>query len=112
MDGARVKKTEEIFRVAVELAVDNRESFLAAQIQIRGAGTIRRLDLRDASATADFDGDGDKDLADYVVFRASFRGPGVMSPMSCNATDLNGDGYVDLRDFGILQAAFTLGGSE
>lgn len=77
------------------------------ELQIAQAGVIRRLDLRDAPPTADFNGDGRKDLADFSILRASFQGPSVLSVASCNPADLNGDGHVDLRDFAILQAAFT-----
>lgn len=79
----------------------------ATDVQIATAGTIQRLDLYDAVATADFNNDGRKDLADYLIFRASFLGPAVASASRCDPVDLNGDGYVDLRDLRILQAAFT-----
>ncbi len=77
------------------------------ELTIAQAGVIRRLNLRDTPATADFNSDGRKDLADFSILRASFQGPSVLSVASCNPADLNGDGHVDLRDFAILQAAFT-----
>jgi len=77
------------------------------ELRVGDSGIIRRLDLRDAPATSDFNGDGHKDLADYKVFRASLLGPDVALSGACNPTDLNGDGHVDLRDSALLQSAFT-----
>jgi len=82
------------------------EQFVA-EIRIADSAVIRRLDLRDAAATADLNGDGRKDLLDHKVLVASLQGPGVSAPGTCNAADLNGDGHVDLRDFALFQAAFT-----
>ena len=54
---------------------------------------------------ADFDRDGDVDLADWLVFDAGFSGSAVPTPDL--RTDLDGDGDTDLSDLLILQAAFT-----
>jgi hypothetical protein len=93
--------TVQVFLIQGEGAEQLVASFPAAQ-----AGVIRRLDLRDTPATADLNGDGHTDLADYQAMRPSLLGPGIVPVTSCNPADLNGDGYVDMRDFAILQATF------
>ena len=53
----------------------------------------------------DFDGDGDVDLADYLVMQQGFSGSGVPTPDL--RTDLDGDGDNDLTDLILFQSAFT-----
>ena len=54
---------------------------------------------------ADFDCDGDVDLADYLVMQQGFSGSGV--PTLDLRTDLDGDGDTDLADLLAFQVAFT-----
>jgi len=60
--------------------------------------------------TADFDGDGDVDLADFTLFQLCFGGsenpPAGTCPPGVDA-DLDGDGDVDLDDFLEFQLQFT-----
>lgn len=56
---------------------------------------------------ADFDGDGDTDLADFNFFQMCFAGPNRLSPHTeCGPADLDGDADVDLNDFAIFQNCF------
>jgi len=63
-----------------------------------------------ASVPGDFDGDGDVDLSDFLVFQQCFGGsnnpPAPTCPPGVDA-DLDGDGDVDLADFLIFQQNFT-----
>ena len=93
--------------VQVYLRQGEEPAQLVKELQIPDLGVIQRLDLYDAAATADLNGDGHGDLQDYQIFGASFQGPNVAVSGVCNPADLNGDGYVDLRDFAVLQASFT-----
>lgn len=54
---------------------------------------------------ADFDADGDMDVADLLIFYQGFSGPGQRTPIP--ETDLDGDGDTDLADLIIFQTAFT-----
>ncbi len=56
---------------------------------------------------ADFDCDGDVDLADFGRFQSCFNGPN-RAPRSadCGETDLDMDNDVDLADFNVFQACF------
>lgn len=58
---------------------------------------------------ADFDGDGDVDLGDYLSFLSCFTGPGGAPPACCHprGLDLDGDEDMDLVDLVAFQAAFT-----
>jgi len=60
-----------------------------------------------ACAGADFDGDGDVDLSDFVFFQLCFAGSNNPFPPGCECADLDGDGDVDLADFILFQQAFT-----
>jgi len=53
----------------------------------------------------DLDGDGDTDLADYVIFEECLTGPGGGVPYGCEWADLDGDTDVDAQDYGRFQAA-------
>ena len=56
---------------------------------------------------ADFDCDGDVDLADFGAFSACFNGPNRPPAPSCAAdADSDGDGDVDLADFGVFSPCF------
>lgn len=58
-------------------------------------------------ALADFDQDGDADLADFSLFRACFNGPNRASPAGCAVdADFDNDQDVDLSDFNIFRACF------
>jgi hypothetical protein len=57
--------------------------------------------------SADLDGDGDVDLADYNILRNCLAGPAADVPSGCAATDLNNDGHVDLLDFAQFADSFT-----
>ncbi len=61
-----------------------------------------------ATAKADFDKDGDADLADYGHFQACYSGPGfAQSEPACANARLDGDTDVDLDDFGLFQGCMT-----
>jgi len=72
------------------------------------AGSAYVFDLN-CSMPGDLDGDGDVDLADFVLFADCLSGPGVAYPVGCDAADLEGagDGDVDLADFAVFQELFT-----
>ncbi len=56
---------------------------------------------------ADFDFDGDVDLADFGHFQACFNGPNRLPKAgNCRDADFDGDNDVDLGDFGMFQACF------
>ncbi len=56
---------------------------------------------------ADFDADGDVDLADFTVFQACFNGPNRPSAGGCAVdADFDDDDDVDLADFTVFQACF------
>ncbi len=56
---------------------------------------------------ADFDGDGDVDLADFGVFQGCFNGPNrPAAAANCGGADFDGDNDVDLADFGFFQGCF------
>ncbi|MBN1489957.1 MAG: DUF4185 domain-containing protein [Phycisphaerae bacterium] len=59
-------------------------------------------------APADFDRDGDVDLADFANFQGAFNGPNrpCNGQPSCARVDFDGDGDVDLADFGTFQSCF------
>jgi hypothetical protein len=59
---------------------------------------------------ADFDGDGDVDLADFATFGQCFGGPNLPPAPGCPAgvdADLDGDGDVDLADFAAFSQLYT-----
>ncbi len=58
-------------------------------------------------APADFDEDGDVDLADFGHFQACYTAPGVTPAPGCVDADLDGDGDVDPDDFGLFQGCLT-----
>ena len=58
---------------------------------------------------ADFDRDGDVDLADFGRFQGCFNGPNrpvPPEPLCSAAADLDGDNDADLTDFGLFQLYF------
>ncbi len=58
-------------------------------------------------AIADFDCDGDVDLADFTRFQECFNGPNRPSATSdCGGPDLDLDDDVDLGDFSLFQTCF------
>jgi hypothetical protein len=65
-------------------------------------------DVGPKTVQADFDKDGDVDLADFGVFQGCFNGPNrpYAQPTGCQPCDLDGDNDVDLADFGVFQACF------
>jgi len=64
-------------------------------------------DLHLAAVNADFDGDGDVDLADFAAFQSCFNGPNRPLPAACTAdADFDNDADADLTDFGAFQGCF------
>ncbi|MEN1680350.1 MAG: DNRLRE domain-containing protein [Planctomycetota bacterium] len=59
------------------------------------------LDLRDAPATGDYNGDGLVDVADYLLWRSTFASEADLR------ADGNADGVVDTADFTIWRDAFS-----
>jgi len=56
---------------------------------------------------ADFDADGDVDMADFMVFQDCFNGPNrAPAQASCGAADADGDADVDVADFLKFQDCF------
>ena len=55
----------------------------------------------------DLDGDGDADMADFVLFQQCLTGPAGNLQGPCQDADLEGDGDADLRDFHALVLHFT-----
>lgn len=87
-------------------AVHTTTSVIGTQFEsARVAGGSVRLTILDSRQTGDCDGDGDVDLADFLVFQNAFTGPEVLTANPC--TDLDGDGDTDLADLIAFQAAFT-----
>lgn len=70
-------------------------------------GVVDQADRPSLSAEADFDQDGDVDLADFAHFRTCFNGPN-RSPArpGCGDADLDGDLDVDLADFSRFRTCF------
>ncbi len=63
--------------------------------------------VRPARVAADFDGDGDVDLADFGYFQSCFNGPnGTYGSSGCEDADFDRDNDVDLVDFGVFQRCF------
>jgi len=56
---------------------------------------------------ADFDGDGDVDLADFTVLAGCLTGPGGGILPGCDDADLDSDDDTDLQDAAVLLRAFT-----
>lgn len=56
---------------------------------------------------ADFNRDGDVDLADLDQFEACGSGSGTPSPTGCDLADFDCDGDVDQVDFGIFQTCIS-----
>ena len=54
----------------------------------------------------DFDGDGDRDIADFVSFCGCMAGPDRLAASNCTPGDFDADGDVDLADFSEFQKAF------
>jgi hypothetical protein len=60
-----------------------------------------------ANHFADFDLDGDVDLADFATFQRCFTGVEEMTAPACEWDDHDCDGHVDLRDFAGFLALWT-----
>lgn len=71
-------------------------------------GSAMTLTASDAAPPdADFDADGDVDLADFALFQLCFAGPNRVPGANCLvAADMDGDADVDLSDFGLFQSCF------
>ena len=68
---------------------------------------FHRVEMKIGGSWADFDYDGDVDLADFTVFQSCFNGPNRPAPSGCVANvDADVDGDVDLTDFGAFQQCF------
>ncbi len=87
--------------------------FFATDANMRGT----RVDRFSAfTANGDFDGDGDVDLDDYVVFVDCLVGPGLSPGPTAPVTtqdcldvfDFDDDLDVDLLDFAVMQMLFTV----
>jgi len=63
--------------------------------------------VRAAAAAADFDLDGDVDLADHARLVDCLEGPGQEVDVACRVPDLDADLNVDLADFARLQRCFS-----
>lgn len=61
--------------------------------------------------TADFDGDGDVDGADFGTFAHCYNGTGAPVPPGCEGVDLSADGSVDGVDYGIFSSCFNGSGN-
>lgn len=75
-----------------------------------GAGTGAWRVTIDYPLTADFDGDGDVDTADFGLFAQCFAGAANPPAAGCPAgvdADLDDDGDVDTSDFGLFSQQFT-----
>ncbi len=58
-------------------------------------------------APADFDRDGDVDLADFSLFQLCFNGPNTPPALHCSVdADMDADSDVDLGDFALFQTCF------
>ncbi len=79
---------------------------LAVQVTVSDRGVIQRANLRADPLSADIDGDGQKNLVDYALLKASLAGPATMTTQICDRADINRDGRVDLRDYALLQDEF------
>jgi hypothetical protein len=55
----------------------------------------------------DFDGDGEVDLSDFVIFEACVTGPGETPADCCEQRDLDADGDSDLADFAVFQQSIS-----
>jgi probable HAF family extracellular repeat protein len=56
---------------------------------------------------ADFDDDGDTDLADLAAFQRCYTGPNRPIPEVCLEFDIDSNGQINLQDFHTLHLAFT-----
>lgn len=79
---------------------------LVATLPVADRGVIRRMDLRTDPISADVNGDGLRNLADYAMLRAAITGPAVNITAVCDRADINRDGHVDLADVSYFQNAF------
>ena len=71
-------------------------SFRSAATHFLVAGLLLAPVGVSAQVPADFDRDGDVDLADYLEFARCFVGSGGALPADCLHADLDGDGDADL----------------
>ena len=69
--------------------------------------TLSMRVVADPRSPADFDRDGDVDLADYLRFLQTFACPEGPTAFGCDAGDLDWDGDVDLADLIRFQSKFT-----
>ena len=102
--------TDDLFGVCVSVSGDTAVigAYMDDHAGGTNAGSAYVFDLN-CSMPGDLDGDGDVDLADFVLFADCLSGPGVAYPVGCDAADLEGagDGDVDLADFAVFQELFT-----
>lgn len=66
------------------------------------AQPIESLAVAEGTCIADFDGDGDLDINDFIALRSAFVAGDLRA-------DINGDGKLDINDFIVFQAAFRRG---
>ena len=64
-------------------------------------------DIPDECEHGDSDGDGDVDLADFVVFQGCFVASGKSLAPCCTCVDFDDDGDMDIYDFLGFQVAYT-----
>ena len=67
---------------------------------------IRSAGIR-LTPSADADGDGDVDLADYIALLGCLGGADEPPAPGCESSDLDGDNDVDLADVLVFEAQFT-----
>jgi len=58
-------------------------------------------------SVVDFDGDGNADALDFLLFESYFLGPDLPAPRVGNDADLDGDGSISMSDFARFQTCFT-----
>jgi hypothetical protein len=105
VDGALIADVNDTAHAAGRFGLGHHEYF-ATDANIHGAHVENFSAI---CANFDYDGDGDVDFDDYLVFGFCFQGPGVTYAPGhfCAGEDGDGDLDVDLADFCVLQRHFT-----